>query len=243
MIPCIFSLLFLSCEIVQEVRFNPDGSGNFTLGINVFDLSSLSKNSGGKMPMNKQLDTLFVMSDFIERKKDSISKLSTEEQEKIKQLKDFSFRIKLDTILRKGKLDILYNFSDIKELKKFGDKLKSQNINSLNSTIDILKDTEKKKKFGFFDVSKRDFKFNKRKFSSKINSETLKKVKHNTLKNNPMMKMFQFKTRYIFPYKIKKIDNENAKILSDSKSVELSTSLYDIINDPESSNLTIKFKR
>ena len=70
--------MLTSCEIVQETRFETNGSGKYSLG---FDLSEMMKmgESTEQGENNQQLDTLIVFSDFLETKKDSISKFKDSE--------------------------------------------------------------------------------------------------------------------------------------------------------------------
>ncbi len=97
----IISLFILtSCEIVQETKFETNGSGRYSLGFDLSEMMKMGKNTKeGKN--NKQLDTLIIFSEFLNAKKDSISKLSKEKQDKIKQLENFSLYIKADSISKK----------------------------------------------------------------------------------------------------------------------------------------------
>lgn len=254
----IVSLLFLlvSCEIVQETRFNPDGSGKYSLS---FDLSEMMKmdGAGDQKTEKKQLDTLIVFSELIENKKDSISKLSESKQKKIKRLKNFSFYIKMDSVSDEFKMKINYNFKSIEGLTKFSEYLDFEKFsNQLKKEKDI-------NKLDWFDKSKKSktakenelinfnntyaTTFNKKSFSVKIKPQALEeasKRKDTTMtKDNPMNNMVRFKTRYIFPYKIKKIhNNNNAKILADFKGVEISANLFDLNYNPKYFNIDIEFE-
>ncbi len=239
-------LTLISCEIVQETKFEPSGSGTYSLG---FDLSEMMKMGGNnkKGSKNKQLDTLIIFSDFLEAKKDSISKLSKEKQAKIKELKDFSLNIKADSVSKTFKMKINYNFNNVSELKLFGEKLKGQNIKEL----DLL--TSKTKNLNSKDDSFPDFNksfntvFNKDSFSMKITPEAIaeaEKKKDTTMtKDNPMANMIRFKSRYLFPYKIKKVSNKNVRILSDFKGIEINANLFEVNNNPKYFDLEIEFEK
>ncbi len=240
------SLLTLtSCEINQETKFEPNGSGTYSLGFDLSEMMKMGKNK--KNPNNKQLDTLIVFSDFLEAKKDSISKLSKEKQEKIKELKDFSIAIKADSVSKKFNMKINYNFKDVSELKLFGEKLKGQNIKELN----LL--TNKSKGFSSNDDGFPDFNksfntvFNRNYFSVKITPEAIaeaEKKKDTTMtKDNPMANMIRFKSRYSFPYRIKKVSNKNARILSDFKGIEITANMFEINNNPKYFDVEIEFEK
>ena len=242
----IISLFFLtSCEIVQETKFESNGSGQYSLG---FDLSEMMKmgNSTDSGENNKQLDTLIVFSEFLETKKDSISKLSKEKQEKIKQLENFSIYVKTDSISNKFEMKINYDFDNISELKLFGEKLKGQNIKELELLSNKTKSTKKDDGLPDFNKSYNTV-FNREMFSVKISPEGIaesEKNKDTTMtKDNPMADMIRFKTRYFFPYKIKNVDNANVRILPDFKGIEISGNLFDVNNNSKFFDTNIEFEQ
>lgn len=234
--------LVVSCEIVQETTFEPDGSGKYSLG---FDLSEMLKmGSKSKSSSNKQLDTLIVFSDFIEAQKDSISNLSKKDRKKINQLKEFSLYIKADSVSQKMQMRINYNFKNSKDLKLFGEKLKGQSIKELELFTNKIQNEEKDADFLNLNTLF-DTKFSKRSFSVKLNKEALKDAKKEKMMtdNNPMADMIRFKTKYIFPYKIKKLSNNNARILPNFKGVEISANLFDMNNNPQYFDIEIEFEK
>ncbi|WP_158851286.1 hypothetical protein [Algibacter sp. L1A34] len=243
----IISLFILtSCEIVQETKFESDGSGKYSLG---FDLSEMMKmGQDTKEGTNEQLDTLIVFSEFLEIKKDSISKLSKEKQDKIKQLENFSLYIKTDSISNKFEMKINYDFDNLSELKLFGEKLKEQDIKELELLSSKTKDMKNGEDNGIPDFNKSyNTVFNKELFSTKISPEGLveaEKNKDTTMtKDNPMADMIRFKTKYFFPYKIKKVNNKNVRVLPDFKGIEITGNLFEINNDPKYFDVDIEFEQ
>jgi len=246
----IIFLALNSCEIVQEIKFNEDGSGKYALG---FDMSEMMKMGGNSKSdsTNQQIDTLIVFSEVLEAKKDSIAKLSKEEQKKIAFLKDFELYIKSDTVSKQLKMNIGYQFKDITDLERFNEKLEGQNIKELDifsSKIKPKSDKKSKKKDEFPNFNE-DYTttFSRKKFTRKISDEGLEKAlkkKDTTLKkDNPMSDMISFKQRFIFPYKIKSVSNENMKILSDFKGIELEANMYDLNYDPKYFDVEIEFEK
>jgi len=244
----IISLFILtSCEIVQETKFESNGSGRYSLG---FDLSEMMKmgKSTKEGKNNKQLDTLIIFSEFLNVKKDSISKLSKEKQDKIKQLENFSLYIKADSISKKFEMKIIYIFDDISELKLFSEKLKGQNIKELELLSNKTKNTKKNKDNGIPDFNKfYNTTFNRERFSTKISPKGLvesEKNKDTTMtKDNPMADMIRFKSRYLFPYKIKSVNNENVRILPNFKGIEISGNLFEINNNPKYFDVNVEFEQ
>ena len=60
--------------------------------------------------------------------------------------------------------------------------------------------------------------------------------------DDPFADMVKFKQVFRFPYRIRAVSNENAKILSDFKGVELEANMYDINNNPDFFNIEVLFE-
>ncbi len=242
-------LTLTSCEIVQEINFKEDGSGKYSLG---FDMSEMMKMGGSSKndSTNQQIDTLIIFSKMLEEKKDSIAKLSKEEQEKIAFLKDFELYIKSDSISKQLKMNIGYHFKDIADLKRFNEKLEGQNIKELDIFKGKLKPKSDKKsdKTGELPNFNEHYTttFSRKKFTLKITAkgleEALKKKDTTMKKDNPMADMIRFKQRYLFPYKIKSVSNKNTKILSSFKGIELQANMYDLNYNPNYFDVEVEFE-
>lgn len=235
--------LLIGCEIVQETKFERNGSGQYSLGI---DMSGMMKMGLNQKFSKKQMDTVINFSEFLDKNKDSISKLSKQDRVKLEQLQNFYCTIKIDSLSNAFNFKINYNFDNIKDLQLFGEKLKNQNVKELD-----LLNTQTKDSKGiedFFTLNKGYItKFNKSKFSTKISSQTIKETKKHRdstiTKDNFFANLILFKTRYIFPYRIKNTNNENIKILSDFKSIEISGNAYDLNYNPTYFDLEIEFEK
>jgi len=249
LIICTVTLFLTSCEIVQEIEFKEDGSGKYSLG---FDMSEMMKMGGSSKSdsTNQQIDTLIIFSKMLEEKKDSIAKLSKEEQEKIAFLKDFDLYIKSDSISKQLKMNIGYHFKDIADLERFNEKLEGQNIKELDIFKGKLKpksDKKSDKKDDFPNFNEHYITtFSRKKFTRKITAKGLEKAlkeKDTTMKkDNPMADMIRFKQRIIFPYKIKSVSNKNTKILSSFKGIEQEANMYDLNYNPHYFDVVIEFE-
>ncbi len=249
----MFSILFvsvflISCEIVQEIEFNEQGGGTYSLG---FDMSEMMKMgmSSKDSTQPKQVDTLINFSNYLKEKKDSIRKLPKAEREKIAQLEAFNLYMKADTTTNQLIMKMGYKFENLKDLKLFSKKLEGQNIKELAIFKEQLKDKKSKNEDNtseFPDFNEAfDMVFSKTSFSHKITKDALvqaEKDKDTTLKkDSPMANMIRFKQRFKFPYKINKVTNEKAKILSDFKGIEIEGNMYDINNTPTIFDLEVFF--
>lgn len=244
----LITLLFVSCEIVQETQFEENGSGRYSLGFDMSEMMKMGSPSKSKDSNSKEMDTIIHFADLLELKKDSISKLSKKEQKKLEDLKNFSLFIKTDSVNKKFEMRIDYNFKDLEDLKLFGEKLKGQNIKELSLFNDKInkKNAKGENSKGLEELTKSfETTFNKHRFTSKISKKALdkaeKKKDTSMTPDNPMVNMMRFKVRYLFPYRIKHVDNKNARILSNFKGVEISTNLYELNNNPRFFDLEIEF--
>lgn len=242
-ISVVISLFFLSCEIVQETKFEEDGSGRFSLGFDMSDMmgSTGMKSSGEK---TKQIDTIIDFAKVFEEKKDSIKGLSKEEQEKLKGLEDLKFAIKMDTVSNKYSMRIDYDFDDVKDLKTVSDKIKQSKLKELENVNTLGSKSKKGDIPNLNDIM--DLKFSSKRFSAKITKEGLKQAEKNrdtTLtKDNPFANMIKFKVRYLFPYKIKEVNNKNARVMSDFKGLEFDANLFEVNENPNFFDLDVKFE-
>ncbi|WP_140157715.1 hypothetical protein [Arenibacter amylolyticus] len=248
--------LFTSCEIVLETNFNSQGGGTYSLGFDLSEMMKMELNSEEESD-NQQIDTLLVFADFIEMKWDSISKLSKEEQEKIKELEPFSLYMKSDTVTSTLEMKLNYAFSDQADLQAFGEKLKGQKFKELDMFSGALQkdlksaqgeeeaDAGDKSLFPDFNDSFITT-FSREGFTLRLSPEALErqeKEKDSTLTpDSPMVDMVRFKNRYTFPYKIKSINNKNARVLSDFKGVEISGNFYEITHDPKFFDMEVVFE-
>ncbi len=251
----VFISFFLtSCEIVQEIRFNKDGSGKYSLG---FDMSEMMKMGASKDSGEvKQLDTIIKFKDFLEEKKDSIKKLDKAQQKKLALLKAYDLYIKADTVSSQLKMNIGYEFMDIEDMNDFAKKLDGQDIKELDFFKGQLKDKvskeeteegsegKKKEMIDFNEVFVTAFSSSlfSRKISEKAKKEAEQKKDTTMTADNPMSNLIKFKQRYIFPYKISKLNNNNAKILSDFKGVEIEANLYEMTNNPTFFDVEVAFE-
>ncbi len=247
---CIATLFLTSCEIVQEIKFEEDGSGKYSFGFDMSEMMKLDVNESKNDSTNQQIDTLIIFSEVLEAKKDSIAKLSKEEQKKIALLKDFELYIKSDTVSKQLKMNIGYYFKNIEDLERFNEKLEGQNIKEFEifkSKINPKSDKKSTKKGDFYNFNE-DYTitFSRKKFTRKITAmgleKALKKKDTAMKKDDPMADMIKLKQRFIFPYKIKSISNKNTKILSDFKGVEQEANMYDLNYDSKYFDIEVEFE-
>ena len=60
--------------------------------------------------------------------------------------------------------------------------------------------------------------------------------------DDPFADMIRFKQVFRFPYRVKSVSNDRAKILSDFKGIELEANMYDLNNNPDYFNIEVIFE-
>lgn len=251
------TLCLISCEVREEIQFNADGSGSYELG---FDMTEMMKMGNGtdSIPNPQSIDTLINFATFLDAKKDSISRLSKEEQEKLEALRPLQFSMKMNGEQNQMDMRLNYRFKKLEEISKFAEAVKEANIKELDQMMNPMggidlgetqldSDGESKQELGDFFSMAKSFTttFDASSFSRKVTKEAIaemeKKKDTSIKKDDPFTQMIRFKQVYRFPYRVKSVDNVHAKILSDFKGVELEADMYEANNDPEFFNIVVYF--
>ncbi len=253
-------LFIVSCQIREEINFNADGSGSYELG---FDMSEMMGMGGlsDSLPPSKSIDTLINFATFLDQKRDSISKLSKSEQEKLQALRPLQFSMKMSEEAKQMDMRLTYVFKNLDDISKFAEAVKKADIKELdqimnprggmgadpNQTIDPT-GQKKEGMEDFFSMAK-SFKttFTPSRFSRTVTKEAIaemEKKKDTALKaDDPFVDMIRFKQIYRFPYKVKSVSNTHARILSDFKGIELEANMFEANNDPEFFNIEVEFDK
>ena len=99
----LLSALFLfsltSCTFTENIYINDDGSGKFSFDMDASAIMAMIPNDSlksDKTSSEKDIDSVFTFSEILESKKDSISKLPKEQQEKLKKMENFSMKMKMN---------------------------------------------------------------------------------------------------------------------------------------------------
>ena len=247
-------LTLIGCEIREEYTFNKDGSGEYQMAFDMSELMNMDVEPDSTN-VQQQVDTLIVFSDLLDEKRDSISQLDPAEQEKLEKLRPLKMKMVMDDSTKQMNIKLTYSFETIEDLKNFSDAVEQADIKELNDLTAAGQPQEgmptdsvaKQEENNVFEMAESfETKFNSKKFSRKITD----KARLDAVKNkdtamtaeDPFADMVRFKQVFRFPYRVKAVDNENAKILSDFKGVELEANMYQINNDPDFFNLEVLFE-
>lgn len=235
------ALTVTSCQFSEDIYINEDGSGKMEFK---FDGSALMAMGGDAMKEKNEenIDTTIVFKDFLYEKRDSIAKLSAEEQAKLKKLENFTMRMEMNAEKKKMVFDLTTEFKKISELK---DAFKSFNETSKMMEGDKKKVTEDDNPFsalGGDGTSDTSYEYNDGMFKRIVkitNPEKHKRVVDSLGEMEMMLSSSVYKINYHFPRKIKSTTAENAVYSSDKKTITVQYGFIDYIKDPEALNIEV----
>ena len=110
----VLTFTFVSCQFTETMTLNEDGSGRMAISMDLGEMMSMMGEMGKDSTMVKS-DTIISFKEMFEEKKDSISKLSKKEQQKLKALENYSIRMDMDPEKNKMVVDIFSDFKDVSE--------------------------------------------------------------------------------------------------------------------------------
>ena len=250
-------LILHSCQIREEISFKEDGSGSYEM---TFDMSEFMKMDDvtDSLPPDPPIDTLINFAAFLDQKRDSISKLSKEKQMQLEALRPLKFSMKANDSLKQMEMHLIYNFTELDDITKFAEIVKTANIKELNELSNSMQgpevegntETEDSSGIGndLFSIAESfQTTFTKSSFSRKITDAALQDalMKKDTAltSDDPFSDIIRFKQVYRFPYKIKNVSNANARILPDFMGVEIEANMFEMNNDPEYFNIEVEFEQ
>ncbi len=256
----LFSILAIgltlwSCEIREEYTFKKDGSGEYQMAFDMSELMSMDLEPDSTKT-EQAVDTLIIFADMLDEKKDSIAQLDKAEQEKLEKLRPLKMRMVVNDSSKQMNIKLTYAFKKLEELRNFAEAVEQADVKELNELTAAGKPGEMgetndslavEPETDIFDMaSSFETKFTKKKFTHQITEEArLDAVKQKDTAltaDDPFADMVRFKQVFRFPYRVKSVNNENARILSDFKGVEVEANMYQLNNDPDFFNLEVVFE-
>lgn len=238
-----FSLvLFASCTFVEEIEIQPDGSGKYNLDMDGSGLMSMIPKDSLKN--EKNIDTIFSMKKIIAEQKDSISKLSTIEQEKIKKMENFNMRMRMNYETKQFLFSMHSDFKKVNELQDA--------FANLNSIQGMNKKKDKNNPLGEApggsfanNNSVLTFSYDGKKFVRKVvvNKKEVKKVENDSVDPYTMIyDASKYVLKYHFPKKVKKITVPSALFSEDRKTITIEYPFKEYMDHPEQFGFEVEFE-
>jgi hypothetical protein len=235
------ALTLVSCQFTETMIMNEDGSGTMAVEVNLNEMMAFG-GSALTDSMSVKMDTIIAMKQFLEAKKDSISKLSKTEQDKLKKLENFNIHMKMDTESSEMVYDISTNFKDISEANDI--------LNGLEQASNVMpspdSNTEIKKEEDSPEVVGVNYTFKKGVFKrdAYIKDKKLHQQQVDSMKQaEAFMSGSNYTLKYTFPKKIKKTSNPEATFSADGKTVTLQQPFMEYFKNPDVLDLEVVLEK
>ncbi len=239
------TLLLVGCHFSENLDLNEDGTGKISIN---FDGSEIMKMGGDKISEEKkeEIDSVLVFKDFLEKNKDSISKLPIDQQEKLQRLKDFKMHMIVNS--ESGKMN-MNMYKDFENVSGLGDVLRDLKV-AMAMTSKELEKNKGQNPAGMTisdnDGTRVTYSFNNNKFSRITEIIDAEKVKKN-VDSLEQMRMFlassKYKLKYSFPRKIVKMSSDKATFSLDAKSFTLEVGFVEFMENPKILDVEVELEK
>ncbi|WP_034259037.1 hypothetical protein [Aequorivita capsosiphonis] len=235
------ALSVVSCQFNETMVLNEDGSGSMSVEVNLSEMMAF----GGAAMMDTaqvKVDTMIYIKQFLEEKKDSISKLSKTEQEKLKKLENFNIHVKMNTENSEMLYDISTNFKSVNEANDIMNGLEQASKMAPNKDAEpegISKDKDTPEIIGV------NYSFEKGIFKR---DAYIKDEKQHQQQVDSMQQAAAFMggsyytLKYTFPKKIKTTSNPDATFSADKKTLTLKKPFIEYFKDPDVLDLEVELE-
>lgn len=236
----LFGVFALSCNFTEEMFLEEDGSGKLSIN---FDGSELMQMAGEEMTKNneKPVDSIISFKELLEEKKDSIAKLSPEEQENLKRLEPFNMHMVMNPETKEMKFDLFSEFKDVSEVNDAFNAFQGASALSPNSNSQ----GQKSPMSGQDPTTEVSYSFKRGKFSrkAKIIDEELFKQSVDSLQGAEMfLSGSTYTLKYHFPKRVKSTSAEEATFSADGKTLIYEVSFFDLLKDPSILDLEVELE-
>ena len=228
-----------SCMFTEEVSLKNDGSGTYAFKMDMSQMMESMKDMSNKDSLKEPqvLDTIVFFKDILEEKKDSISKLSKEEQLLLEGLEDLKLHMQVDEEKGKMLMDFVLDFTDISELKDMQNKIaKAQALsdgkekdNSLKSKADV------------------DYSFDGKTFKRSVimkdlSEEELQEVEQSIQQSSSFLEGTMYRVVYHFESEIQNVSFKGAVISNDQRTLTIEVPLDSVMKNPKWLDFEVKLK-
>ena len=233
-------VFFTSCQFSENIYFNEDGSGKMEFS---FDASEIMQMAGDKLSEDAgetDIDSTFTFKEIFDQKRDSISALPIEEQEKLKALESFSVHMLMSEKDKKMNFEIYTNFKNANELRDMFSALNT--VSNLKGKAKVNDPTNPFSSMGNGGNSNLEYSFSNGVFKRSvkvIDKEVQKQIMDSLGQASMMFANSKYKLNYHFPKRVKSVSNDKALFSADGKTVTIEYGLMDYMSNPEVMNLEI----
>lgn len=239
----LFALLLVltSCAFTEEITINPDGTGKYNMDMDGSSIMAMMPKDSLKQ--EKNIDSVFTFKEMFDTMRDSIAKLSKEDQDKIKNLEKFNMRMKMNYDTKQFLFGMNADFKSLGELQELLASMSEvQKMNKGQSKNNPMGD------MGSFGSStaKINYEYNNKKFSRKatVDKEALEKFEIDSESSSYKMifESSKYIIKYHFPKEVKSVSNKQAMFSEDRKTITIEFPFNEYMKEPEKTNFEVVFK-
>lgn len=236
------TLSFFSCQFSENIYINEDGSGKMTFSM---DASEIMQMAGDKMSQKTgkdDMDSTFVFKEIFEKQKDSIAKLSPEEQAKLKALENFSVHMVMSEKDKKFNMDISTDFKSANELKDMFTALNAVGNLKGKGNAELNDSNNPFSSMANGGNSNLNYTFKNGVFKRTVkvlDKELQEKMKDSLGQAAMMFSSSKYKLNYHFPRRVKSVSNDKALFSADGKTITIEYGFMDYMTNPEMMNLEV----
>ena len=228
----IATVTLTSCQFTERLDIKENGSGVYSLEMDMSAMMSAMKQMGDSLQANDEeqeqvIDTVIRFKDILEEKKDSIAKLSKEEQASLKAIEDLKIHMMVDE--KNGKMisDFIFEFNSINELGNIQERItKAQSVKDGKDNKTPSADTEVK-------YSYNGKKFTRKVTKKKMTAEEKEAYKKSMEQGASFLDGSSYKLIYHFPKAIKSTTYKGATFSDDRKTMYIQTDMKTITENPK----------
>ncbi|MEL1239702.1 hypothetical protein [Flavobacterium flavipallidum] len=240
-------LTLASCNFTENIDVQPDGTGKFSLEMDGAGLLAMAGDKlGNELGMKnnaKAIDSTFSFKEIFDKKKDSIAKMSPEQQAAIKKMENFVMNIKMNPEAQQLLFSMNTPFKSVNELGGL--------MESMSALKELKGKSDKKSNPAAMlsgignDNSKLTFSYNGKQFTRKaiVSKEALEKIATDSI---GMAKMIfassKYTLKYHFPKAVKSVSNPDALFSADRKTITVEYPFTEYTENPEKLNLNVVFE-
>ena len=229
--------LLTACNFTEEIFLEENGSGKISIhfdGSELMDMMSSMDSTKQEQP----IDSLLVFKDLLEAKKDSISKLSPEEQAKLKKLEPFSMHMVMNPEENVLKFDLFSDFTNVAEVNDAFNAFQSASALGPTGDQDAASPPIEPQ-----DASTEiEYAFSGNSFSRKakiIDPELFQRGLDSLQGSEMFLSGSTYTLKYHFPKRVKSTTAEEATFSADGKTLIYQVPFIDLMKNPEILNLEV----
>ncbi|WP_046746232.1 hypothetical protein [Kordia zhangzhouensis] len=242
----VCTMLLTSCHFTENIYINEDGSGKVSFDMDGSELMSMMGDEMASDEEDVAIDSIVSFKEIFDAERDSISKLSAEEQNKIKALESFNMHMLMNSKDKKMKFNMFADFNNANELQdmfkamntagKMDKSQRSQAGGAGNPLASLGSDGSTKTQYSY--------KGNKFTRTVKVlDKEKVDSLYQNLGQAKMMFASSNYTLKYHFPKKIKSVSLENAVISEDGKSFTAEINFMEYIKNPEILNVEVELEK